>query len=80
MPDVSPAEVSSLHTIDGEQQVTTPAARPATWRVIAAPVLRPLERIPASARRRLGALVLLAAALVFPVIHSNGGDVDAVIE
>jgi len=75
--DVSPAEVSSLHTIDGEPQVAPPPARPAAWRVIAAPVLRPLERIPASARTRLGALVLLAAALSFPVLHSNGGDVDA---
>ncbi|HLW47293.1 MAG TPA: branched-chain amino acid ABC transporter ATP-binding protein/permease [bacterium] len=74
------ADVSSLRpSLDAEQAAAAsqPPARPAPWRGVAAPLLRPLERIPAAVRTRVGGLVLLAAALLFPVLHSNGGDVDA---
>ncbi len=70
------AEVSPVPALDAEP-VAVPPARSAPWRALAAPIVRPLERIPATTRARLGALVLLAAALLFPVVHSNGGDVDA---
>ena len=70
------ANVSPAPTLDVDQAVPPPA-RPAPWRTLAAPIVRPLERIPAATRARLGALVLLAATLLFPVVHSNGGDVDA---
>jgi branched-chain amino acid transport system permease protein len=70
------AEISPVPALDAEQ-VTRPPIRPAPWRALAAPLVRPLERIPASVRASLGALVLLAATLLFPVVHSNGGDVDA---
>jgi branched-chain amino acid transport system permease protein len=73
------ADVSSLRPLEGEQAADAPAAavRPAPWWGVFAPVARPLDRMPAIVRMRAGGLVLLAAALLFPVIHSNGGDVDA---
>jgi branched-chain amino acid transport system permease protein len=70
------AELSPVPAVEAEQIVAPPARQPA-WRTLAGPVLRPLERIPAAPRARLGAAVALAAALLFPVVHSNGGDVDA---
>jgi len=76
VPDLSPADVSSLHPVEGDQ-AAPPPTRTTPWRQMTAPLLRPLERIPARARSRLAALLLFAAAVLFPVIHSNGGDVDA---
>ena len=57
--------------------MVAPPVRPAAWRVLAAPVIGPLERMPAPARGRLAAAAALAAAVLFPIVHSNGGDVDA---
>ncbi|HKX16963.1 MAG TPA: branched-chain amino acid ABC transporter ATP-binding protein/permease [bacterium] len=70
------ANVSPAPALDVDQAVPPPA-RPTPWRTLTGPIVRPLERIPATTRVRLGGLVLLAAALLFPVVHSNGGDVDA---
>jgi len=71
------ADVSPVPALDAEQ-VAPPPMRPPAWRTFAAPLLRPLERMPAPARARLAAVVFFAAGLVFPIVHSNGGDVDAV--
>lgn len=70
------AELSPTPALESEQ-VVPPPARPATWRAFAAPFVRPFGRIPVATRTRLAALLFFAAALLFPVVHSNGGDVDA---
>src|SRR6202167_5619851 len=38
---------------------------------------RPFARIPELQRRRIGLLLLTAAALLFPIVHSNDADVDS---
>jgi branched-chain amino acid transport system permease protein len=70
------ADISRVPALDAEQVAPPPIRTPA-WRTAAAPLVRPFDRVPAGVRRPLAVLVLLAAALVFPVVHSNGGDVDA---
>ncbi len=37
----------------------------------------PVRRIPETARKRIGLGILIAGALLFPVIVKNGGDIDA---
>ena len=38
---------------------------------------RPFARIPEAQRRRLCLILLTAAAIAFPFLHDNGGDVDS---
>ena len=40
-------------------------------------LVRPFARIPEAQRRRIGLVLLTAAALAFPLLHSNDADVDA---
>ena len=40
-------------------------------------ITRPLARIPEATRRRIGLLLLIAAALAFPIVHPNDADVDS---
>ena len=40
-------------------------------------ITRPLARIPEATRRRIGILLLVVAALAFPIIHPNDADVDS---
>jgi branched-chain amino acid transport system permease protein len=76
--DLTPIRaVDTQHVIDADQ-VTAPPVRIPAWRAAAAPLLRPLDRMPARVRTIVGATVFFAAAALFPFVHSNGGDVDAV--
>lgn len=38
---------------------------------------RPFERIPLQHRRQIGLVLLIAAALLFPIIHDNDADIDS---
>jgi len=38
---------------------------------------RPFARIPEMQRRRIGLVLLTAAALAFPILHPNDADVDS---
>ena len=38
---------------------------------------RPFARIPEVQRRRMGLVLLVAAAIAFPLLHSNDADVDS---
>jgi branched-chain amino acid transport system permease protein len=58
-------------------QVKPGSARPAPWRAAAAPLARPFERMSPATRTATWALAALAAGVLFPLVHSNGGDVDA---
>ena len=40
-------------------------------------ITRPFARIPEATRRRLGVVLLVAAALAFPILHPNDADVDS---
>jgi branched-chain amino acid transport system permease protein len=71
---VAKASTAAVET----DQVAPPPVQPSPWRAVAAPLLRPLDWVPAAVRARLGGAVCLAAGVLFPIVHSNGGDVDAV--
>ena len=38
---------------------------------------RPFARIPEAQRRRIGLVLLIAAALAFPLLHGNDADIDS---
>ena len=65
------ADASPTPAVEAE---VVPSARP---RALADLVWAPVRRIPEAMRRRLGLAILLAGALLFPVINPNGGDIDA---
>ncbi len=44
---------------------------------VSAAIARPFERIPEAWRRRLGLTLLIAAAILFPLVHSNDADIDS---
>jgi branched-chain amino acid transport system permease protein len=71
------ADISPVPALDTDQ-VAPPPVRPPAWRTFAAPLLRPFDRLPAQTRSRLVFAACFVFALVFPILHSNGGDVDAV--
>src|SRR5437588_5252338 len=66
MADVSPAPASDLE-----------AAPPARRAALTAALLAPVRRIPETARKRAGLALLMAFALLFPLIVRNAGDIDA---
>jgi branched-chain amino acid transport system permease protein len=39
--------------------------------------VRPIAWIPAARRRQLGLLLLIVAALLFPIVHDNDADIDS---
>ena len=41
------------------------------------PCRRPFERIPEARRRRIGLVLLVAAAVLFPLLHDNDADIDS---
>jgi len=51
-----------------------PPARARTFRDI---LWAPLRRVPEAMRKRVGLAAVIAGALLFPVIVTNGGDIDA---
>src|SRR5579872_3348415 len=66
MADVSPSPATSAEAV--------PRSRPRSWTdAVAAPV----RRIPETTRRRTALVLVAVAALLFPVIVQNGGDIDA---
>jgi branched-chain amino acid transport system permease protein len=69
MADVSPAQASEVE-ITGSPSRAVPRA---FW----APVTQPILRIPATTRRSLGLGLIVAAAVLFPLIVRNDGDIDA---
>jgi branched-chain amino acid transport system permease protein len=69
------ADVTPASSADAEAPVA--ARRDGAPRTAPAWIRAPVARIPGAARRRLGMAVAAAAALLFPVVVQNGGDIDA---
>ncbi|HET7264165.1 MAG TPA: ATP-binding cassette domain-containing protein [bacterium] len=71
------ADVTPVPAVEVDQVARPSRARRGVWDAMARPLAGPLDRIPAHVRSRLTGIALLAAAVLFPIVHSNGGDVDA---
>src|SRR5579883_3552143 len=68
-------DVSPSRSVDAD--VAAAPSRPGGLRGAGALFARPLQRVPEQLRTRLGIGGAVAAALVFPLIVQNGGDIDA---
>jgi branched-chain amino acid transport system permease protein len=71
------ADVSPVPAAFEADQVAPPPVRRSAWRAAAAPLLRPYQRLPERTRPWIVGTACLLGAVVFPIVHSNGGDVDA---